>query len=93
MALELRMFQEAYPPNYLYGGIYKTSRQAFLSSMPGAAWGTWTVEEKPERQEAVLCRHAEQDRRMYCDPDREYLFTKHADGTLRRKKTRGPIDE
>lgn len=68
--------------------IYRTSRQRFLSFMPGSAWGEWTCElDGPADRYVIRRNKGDPTRRVYVDPDREHLFHRQGDGTL------VPIDE
>ena len=70
-----RLFHMAFQPDHCWGGIYQTTRQAFLSSMIGSAWGKWTVWFDQVNMEYVrVCKHETTNKRVYVDPDREHLF-------------------
>lgn len=88
ISVPFMMFQDAFPPDHHLGGIYETSRQVFLSSMVGSAWGAWTVDQREQHNEVVICHHFETNKRVYCDPDRDHLFKKMPDGELWLKDPR-----
>lgn len=78
--IEGRAFRDAYRCGW--PTIYNTPEEAFLSSMPGSAYGTFTVKRaEPVRDEYIIERHEEGDKRVYVDPDRRHLF-KEVDGFL-----------
>lgn len=75
-------FEMAFPVHPIIG-MYREPRQAFLSSMPGTAWGEWTCEIDPfSRYSYVIKRPGGGQKRVYCDPDREHLYQRQEDGTL-----------
>ncbi len=78
-----RAFSEAFPCGW--PTIYKTHEQAFLSTMIGSAWGCWRVSKNYEKNNYVISRHPESDKRFYADPDRAHLFKSMPDGTLQNK--------
>jgi hypothetical protein len=84
LCVSSRMFYNAFPTSPDWG-IYRTSRQAFLSGMMGSAWGCWTLEDMSEVGCVIIGRHKESDKRVYVDPDTEHLFTKMPDGELKLK--------
>ena len=83
------IFSQAFPCGW--PSIYRTPREAFLSSRVGSAWGCWTCEE--ERRGALrVGRHkGDETRRVYCDPDREDWFDRLPSGELVPKKGGGSL--
>jgi len=83
LTMDGRLFDEA----FLCGWptIYETPEQVFLSGMIGSGCGMWRVSRNLETGNVTISRHKASDKRYYIDPDREYLFTKQPDGTLKRK--------
>lgn len=51
--------------------IYRTPREAFLSSQIGSAWGTYRCEQNPITGNYRISRHEPGKERVYIDPDRE----------------------
>lgn len=72
---------EAFPVHPLFG-IYRTSREALLSSLMGTAWGSFTCEQNIWDGSYKISRNATGEKRVYCDPDREHLYKRMPDGTL-----------
>jgi hypothetical protein len=79
-----RMFQDAFVCGF--PSIYRTPREAFLSSMIDSGRGTFRVSQNLETGNYTISRHKPENKRYYVDPDREHLFKKLADGTLVLKK-------
>ena len=75
------VFEEAFPCGF--PSIYRNHKHAFLSSMIGSGWGCWRVRQDFESGHYVISRHKESSKRYYVDPDREHLFKKMSDGTLK----------
>ena len=80
IVIERHIFQEAYRCGW--PGMYETPEQAFLSGRVGSAWGTWRVRVLPESGDRIVSRHEAGEKRVYCDPDREWMFKRMPDGTL-----------
>jgi len=62
--------------------IYNSIEQAFLSSMIGSAYGEWIIKRYFEKDVFKICRHEPGNKRVYADPDREWLYKRDADGFL-----------
>ncbi len=84
IVLEGYFFDEAFPlgPWGGFPGIYRTSRQMFLSNCIGSGWGRVTCERDPLTGNYNIGKHECGEKRVYIDPDREHLFERMADGSL-----------
>lgn len=79
LTVACRLFLEAYPCGW--PSIYDTPEQTFLSSKIGSAWGVWRVSVNPENGNRTISKHAEGERRVYVDPDRQHYFRRIFDGS------------
>lgn len=84
IVIDRHIFEEAYRCGW--PSIYETPEQAFLSSRIGSAWGAWRVKVLLENGNRVVSRCEEQDKRVYCDPDRDWMFKRMPDGSLEKRK-------
>ena len=74
-----QVLQEAYPCGW--PSMYRNAREAFLSTRIGSAWGCWTCEEAGPYGSYRIGRHkGNENKRVYVDPDREWMFDRLADG-------------
>ena len=81
-----RDFEEAYPCGW--PTIYHSHEQAFLSSRPGSAWGSWRVHYDVMHNQYGVERAPEGPKRVYVDPDRAHFYDRKPNGTLVRKEER-----
>jgi hypothetical protein len=66
--------------------IYNTSIESFLSKQIGSAWGCIRCECDLMTGDYIISKHEESEKRYYTDPDREYLYDRQHDGTLKLKE-------
>ncbi len=83
LTFDMRAFNRAYPCGWT--SIYETHEQAFLSSMIGSMWGTYTVHYDGFKSAVTIKRHEEGERVVYVDPDRAHHYRKTPDGYLEPK--------
>ena len=78
-----RMFADAFPCGW--PSMYRTSEETFLATMISSAWGLWRLSRNYENGNIIIDKHEPDGKRYYTCPDREHLFERQADGTLKRK--------
>lgn len=83
MNVDGREFRDLFSCSFL--SIYGTPEQKFLGGMMGSAFGAWRVRKDPLKDVYVISRHEEGGPRVYVDPDREWMFERLPDGTLRNR--------